>query len=315
MHAMKARGFFLLFLFLPPLAGCKLYAGPTRATLSSKIALIPLPYGEKAELRPSRPTIFLSVGENLYCRPAPFDARAVRQALTKKTRDDDEDKPGLSRDVFEEVFGVGGAEEGGDAAGQQQPAADSSPVKANVSGSWLKLGMFIANQNTGVENDFWLVVDNISFQAVARHRGETFAHAGSVSDGCGAPFLYIVAPGHNVLYKPYDKTEPLHNLTIYLSGFPIIDRTAELSADLQAQQRTAGSSAGAGGAGAAGAGSGSQSRASAREGLITLGRQNVIVIPDYTVELTLRGYFMNRNGSPVASYLGRTRFRTQSSFR
>ena len=86
-----------------------------------------------------------------------------------------------------------------------------------------------------------------------------FLFNGCDSAGKGA-YLYIVPPSQKIEYLP-SSDNPFHNLTIYISDFPII--TNEHS------QR---------------------------------------VTPAYTVDLTLRGYFMNSSGKTVETFIKKITF-------
>ena len=317
-----ARVFFLFWILFFFPSACNVYSGPTAASLSSKVFLIPLPYGPKDALRPSQPVIFLSGGD-FACRPAPYDGRAVRQWVERELASEESKK--LARGVYNDLFG-GGEEAGeGAAAGEGGaggeggegggPAGRSSePVMVSVSDNWLRLGLSILNANKGTGGSFWLVVEDMTFQAVT---SDGRSHSGSLQESCGAPFLYLVPPGMNVLWRPHSRTSHLENLTLYLSGFPIDDRSGELSPDLALQAAAGASQGGQSTASqlisslSEGAGGGGGSPANNRPAI----GQGPISIPRYTVELTLRGYFMDTNGLRVASYAGRTRFSTISSFR
>ena len=295
------------FLLLAP-ASCQLYSGQTSSTLSAKVTVVSLPYGAGDSIRPSSPVVFLSGGA-LPCRPEPVDVSKVRQSLESKISSSGSGDR-LAPGVFEDLFGD--VEEDGEvdlADGQRDP------VIKDVGENWLKLGLYIGNGNQGVGKNFWLIVENISFRAVARHRGFICIHQGNLDSGqCedGVPFLYVVPPGLSVTYKPKSRNHPLENLTLYIEGFPIVDRSQEFSPDLarQAGEESQGSAGGCQEDSSALGGLQNQ-----QESLNLFGRQSVKVIPPYTVELTLHGFFVDKNGDRVAAYVGRTRFSTISSFR
>lgn len=299
------------------------YSGSS-GLLSSKVSVLVSPYGVGGVLRPSRPIIFVT-GGSYICRPRPVDFRELYRIL--KNTD-------LSDDGFANIFGITLSptiktvlEE------TSNNEINYNPVRQSVgdgSRGWIKLGLFISNANQGKDQNFFLVVEDITFVAVDEDGNQVQLgdiHAGYCSGsgsaqptqqaeapteaapGGGTPtpatantsqlsggsFLYIVPPGQKIEYNP-KSSNPFHNLTLYVEGFDLIDRSSELSPDLQRRTRDGNNSG--------------ENQAD------SLGQRKVglVKIPRYTVEMTLRGYFMTQTGDLVASFIKRTRFSTQSSY-
>ena len=310
----------LLIILLVLTVSCS-QAGNSNRGLSSKVTVIPAPYGIGDAITPSRPTIFISRGQ-YTCRPRPVNPRILIAYLKKSS---------LADSGFSNIFGISEEELGliENQSVSERIFDNSGPLREDVGGGgegWLKLGLFISNGNVGKQN-FFLIVDSVSFVASAQYRNESFQASNDIQAGycsgsgesistptggaqaadisqqenvdLGSPFLYIIPPGQKVTYSP-TSPNPFHNLTLYLSGFPIIDRTAELAPD---QKRRIDSVDG---------NTNTASQASANERTFYSG-DSLIVIPRYTVDLTLRGYFTTPEGEPVAAFTKRVRFFTQSS--
>jgi len=292
---------FLPFIFFV-LCSCQFQAGQSgSAVLSSNINILVTPYGRGNAVVSSRPIIFLEGGKNEVCRQYPFTTREARNVLEKESVDPD---------FLDDFFDIDEDEdEGGSTTTDPQNTAEElkKPVRIDVEDNWLKFGLWISNTNRG-DNNFFLIVDSITFNAVAFYRNEKYEHNGTVTPGdCAGedespPFLYFVPPQEKVEYNPFSEN-PFHNLIIYLSGFPIIDNS-------ESTDRIGGNR---------------QSTASLSSGISSITSQSqpatpyynpeteIIQIPVYTVELILRGYFMTKSGARVASFVKRARFLTQSS--
>lgn len=262
------------------------------------------PYGADDEVRPSRPIIRLkNITGTGICRRYPFTIRQARENL---------EESGLKQEFIDEFFG--------EQESESEERSNNDPVRTNVEGNWLKFGLWIANKN-----NFYLVIDSLIYNATAIHKGQSFSHTGTIeSSYCdNSPFLYFIPPNHKAPYEPFSRN-PLRNLTVFISGFPIIDRSNQPS--YNQQQRTQnvgrqfgiqgfGQEAGSNQQGAATGGTqfGGQQGLGGQQQNQVYGPNEIIVIPDYTVELTLRGYFMTKSGIPISDFVKRTRFLTQSS--
>lgn len=296
---------FFLLSFIFYFVSCQ-FTGQT-STLSSNVQVLVAPYGQGDRVRSTNPLIFIN-GGSFDCRRSPFRFSDARASLEKEK---------IDPDFLDDFFGEENEEEeegeNADNTDNRAEVKEDNPVRIEVSENWLKFGLWITNLNRGQTN-FFLVIDSLTYVATAVRGQEVFTHVGNVNSGyCSgtegevAPYLYFVPPGKKIEYAPSSKN-PFHNLTIYISGFPIIDRREEPSRRQQ-QRRNRASSLGSGNSNA-GQSLGLQNPLDQIHG-----SNNIIIIPDYTVELTLRGYFMTKTGIRVSSFINRTSFTTASSLR
>ncbi len=313
----------LSLLFLLPIS-CN-FSGNQVGVLSSRVTVIPAPYGIGDSIRPSQPTIFLSRGK-FTCRHRPVNPKIMIDLLGET----------ISEEGLINIFGITEDEIDflkKDVVLSQSRLNDLRPVTIDVGeegAGWLKLGLFISNGNTGTypngaPRNFSLIVTSVSFTAVAQYRGQSYQASNDIQAGycrgsesasaafsnpeggetsqqsvdIGGSFLYIVPPGTKVEYNPTSQN-PFHNLTLYLSGFPIIDNSKELSPDQQTRINNLNSRGG-------GSNQGGESNSTFRQG------DPLRVIPRYTVDLTLRGHFVTTEGDLVSDFTKRVRFFTQSS--
>ncbi len=281
----------------------------------SNVKVIVSPFGRGQQVISSRPVIYLHNGERQICRGRPYLVREARNILANRN---------MTKDFLDDFFPL---EEGQGANREAEGGSNNrnnDPVRMDVGSNWLKFGLNIQNGTERVtksneEKNFFLIVHDIAYSAVGLHKGRRVGTVnGTISSGfCsssegggsgGTPFLYFIPPGTSVRYRPLS-TNPFENLTLFISGFDIIDRSEEASPRLQ--------SLGAGVAGAEGAGgAGAESQPGQQAGSAnSYGPDEIIIIPDYTVELVLRGYFMTNKGELVSEFVKRVRFQTQSSFR
>lgn len=267
----------LPFLCLATFSSCDFRLDGNSSVLSANVHVVVAPYGEGSVKISSQPVILLTGGEKV-CRPRPFVNSEAVTVLKEES---------LTENFLEDLFGEEGGGEGG-----AEVRADSSrnePVKTSVGDNWLEFGLWISNANKG-RNSYFLIIRNIIWVASANYRRETLSASGNVDAGyCeGPPFLYLVPPNRKVTYSP-ESSNPLHNLTIFLDGFNIIDRSGEPSPLLGV-------------------------RASETGGVrYSYSPNEIIVIPSYTVQLTLRGYFLTKSGVQVAPFVKRVYFRTGKS--
>ena len=258
-------------------------------SLSSNVHVQISPYGIGKGVRrfTRRPTpIIYKDGGKKNCRSHPFKMRDIRRILREEES--------LEESAIEKLFG-----EKKDQETENQPQKDEA-IQVEVGDYWLELGLFISNKNKGDKKNFYLLIRNITYVATANYRGEFFQHSGNIdagycsgegSSGETSPFLYFIPPGTDIEYQPLSKN-PFWNLTLYISGFPAIDRTGKPSSGQQSAQ----------GGGASQSGK-------------TYGRNELLVIPSYRVELTLIGYFVTKSGATYADFVKRIRFDTISFIR
>jgi len=291
-----------------------------RNLLSSRVVVIPAPYGVGDKIRPGQPFIYTSTG-NYPCRPRPINPSKVVLIL------EDLD---FEVDGFSSLFGLSEKQISSiKAATPSFDVKNLQPIRTSVTGGssgWLKLGLFINNGNRA-DNAFYLVVTSVVFHATAKYRDQIFQNSGDIQAGycngtisasnregegageaanvdLGIPYLYLVPPRTKAEYSPFSDN-PFHNLTLYLQGFDIIDNTDRLAPDQQRrvdavnnQGRQVGSQSSQDSSG---------STDSYRPG------DPFIVIPRYTVDLILRGFFITKDGLIIADFTKKTRFFTQSS--
>lgn len=246
---------------------CQLGSDNT-AVYNSNVRVLVAPFGSGDTVQSSRPIIFPNGGRKA-CRQRPFRSSDMRTFLRGL---------GVDKDHLDVLFN----EEDTESEAERVP---QTVVLTDVADNWLKFGLLIANHNTKV----FLVVESLHFTAEGKIRGEQFLHSGNVDHGyCSgehgdvAPFLYLVPPGKQAAYRPLSDN-PFENLTIYLDGFPIIDRTEEPSREFQREIGVTGVT-------------GNFSSA-------------IIEVPIYTVEITLSGYFMLKDGFPLAAFAQRYTFK------
>ena len=255
-----------LFFFL--LMSSCIFGGSSGGALSANVDIIVAPYGAKDTRFAGNPIIFLSPGQKI-CRFYPYRAYTARAELKAS---------GLKEDFLDILFGT--TEE------REEPIGSGEAVRVNVSENWLEFGLFIQNKNKG-ENAYHLLVRTLSFIATARCGEEEFEHSGEITaaDYClseseeNPPFLYFIPSGKAVRYRSVSKNS-FENLRIYLSGFPIVDRSGEVSTSI--------------------------SNPSCKPNQIR-------AIPDYNVELVLIGEFISNTGNTVGEFIKRTSFFTRSS--
>ena len=272
------KAFVLIFLLLN---SCLIGQG---SGLNSKIdvAMVPYTSADKVIRDDRKLAIFLKGGRQV-CRPSPFKARDFRTALKLKS---EKVFTQLEDKFLDELFRVG------EESGSTTSSASNKAVYLDVGDNWLKFGLVIANHNTGTEvvnnkktsKNFFLIIDSIKYNAKARYGKQEFSHAGNINPGyCDTnaeggetpSFLYLVTPGTQVNYRPLSRN-PLENLTIYISGFPIIDRSSQPSFSQQ---------------------QGIQGGGVNLQGFYSQG--DIRKIPEYSVELTLLGYFITKSGAKV----------------
>ena len=259
----KAITFYCL-LFI---AGCAAGSGAN----SANVEVIVNPYGAGDSFRRAVPIVTIPPAEKT-CRPKSYSAQELRDNLSGSGLLSDE---GVNR-----FFGEPVAEETELTPEIRQER--NKPIRESVAGGWTKIGLSIGNNS-----QFFLVIDTLSWQATGYHDGQAYSSQGNLGDGyCsgsegGFPFLYFVPPQRKILYKPQNRDSPLENLTLYLSGFPVVDRSGEPS--VRAAQILS-------------QGGGEASPAQA----VRPGGQ-LIDIPNYNVDLVLTGYFLNQDGQIMTS--------------
>ena len=243
-----------------------------------------------------------------FCRYRPFNLLSARERLKDE---------GLTTEQLDRyLFGAGSGEEGEEGEESSRERSAEEPVFIEMEDNWLKLGLVIQNNE-----NYLLIIDSVRFQARARCGSQTFEHSGTINTGyCSgggdtAPYLYAVPAGTQVNYAPLSPSS-FDNLILLIGGFPVIDRSGEASQTLQntvsraVEQRTANATT---------VNSGDSEREC---------RPNeILVIPQYTVELTLLGYFIVPGGedieergkrkkqpTQVKPFRQRIRFRTASAY-
>ena len=263
------------------------------------------PYGPKDEIRSAQPIIY-KTGGDFHCRPSSPDQEDVRRILEKQEISLDKDS--LILDIFNlSEESEDSSADAGAAALTTEGNEKSRPVTVTVGDGWLKFGLVVFNGN----QNFHLVITEIAWYARSVGVEGWSASGNVVSNYCGSQVLYFVPPGKKVDYRPHSKSDILSNLTIYLSGFQLVDRTTQPSRELIAQTggpgggEGGGSEAGLGGDGAAGAADGTRGR---------VPENCTIFIPKYRVELVLRGYFITPAGTRVRDVADHVHFTTRSSF-
>ena len=297
----KAARFVFLFLIFQLSASCIPWPWGLQ---SEDVRVVVEPFGKGDELRSSAPLLRFNRPLLPTCRPFPVTPRSLRNILSKAGFDvNQEGGVGDSLGIREpEEEGTGGPAAAAAAGGlsAEERERERQPVLAGgVGDRWLSFGLYISNGrnfsgNADRKEYLLLVIEDLTFTAQARVGNETREHGGSISgrDYCGGPgFLYLIPGGKAIEYQP-TSNNPLHNLTVYLSGFPVIDNRNEPEA------LPAGGEEAAGGGGAA----------AARDNLPV--GNCIVYIPRYRVRLTLSGYFMTTKGTRVQRFTHRTVFHT-----
>lgn len=107
-------------------------------------------------------------------------------------------------------------------------SATGAPAKTNVSGAWMQFGIILGNPNTGTDNNYTLVIDQVILRAQGKYDQQELSYVKIIRarDYCGAPFLYVVSPGNILEYQPFSDN-PLENLTFYLDGIPVVESIEE----------------------------------------------------------------------------------------
>ncbi|MDE0091828.1 MAG: hypothetical protein OXN83_00915 [Oligoflexia bacterium] len=216
-------------------------------------------------------------GTRQICRWRPFRQRTARDQLLQE---------GVDKEVLDDYLFPIEEEEGEES--ESYEVIQDDPVYLQLEDYWLRFGLQITNIT-----DFVLIIDTIRYQARARCGSQIFSHSGEFSFGyCSggggdeAPYLYVVPPvettGKQINYKPLS-SNPFDNLTLYIDGLPVLDRTGEASPSFQSRFEDTGV-----------AGTfGSAEVTDERE----CQPNEPLVVPQYTIELTLVGYFMLPRGS------------------
>ena len=288
------------------LSSC-LGGGLSSGGLSSKVSVSVVRYSflSDKDFLPSNKRIVLyskSITGQEICRPFPFTIRQARESLKQS---------GLSEEALEVFFGKKG--EGLEQIHEETAGEKNEPVKTDVSENWLKFGLHIYNRNGGElkekeKNNVYLVIDTINYVATANYKGQQFDHRGTIGLGyCdNAPFLYFIAPSSKIIYNPLSRN-PFNNLTIFISGFQIIDRSNQPSYSQQQRIQSFSQSAGV-------AGVNQQEGTGQGQNQLYGPNEDTVIVPDYTVELILRGYFIRKSGQIVSDFVKRLpAFYTQSS--
>ena len=238
-------------------------------------------YGKGDSVRSDSPIIYPNAA-TLPCRPAPFDLEQLQSHLQKGRSGGGRVSRNTDTDILdilniETQDGTTAADNTGGGGISEEARQRSQPVTHSVGENWIKLGIRITNGN----EQFYLIVTDITFTATATYKGQTLPpHTASIPAGyCETPgFIYFVPPGQRIDYKPYSKGDYLHNLTLYVAGFPIIDNTTETGSPVSSAAAHAGATSS----------SPQQSLASPR---------CLTFIPRYSVRTILRGHFVTKNGS------------------
>ena len=290
---------FLLFVIL--LSSCVFEQGASQA---SSVSVIVAPYGSGDRVISQNPIVFLSGGENFTCRPKSPEEDEIREYIAEYN---------LTDAVYKEIFGI---EKRADAsntnnANNARASASSEPEVVSVGEGWLKLGLFIANAST-----HFLIIEDIVFTGSATHKRQRYHYSENIGSGyCGTSFLYIVPPGSKLEYRPVSKN-PFHNLTIYIDGFEVIknyERDESQSTGLNSFQnnlQTPNQNPSNNQIGQTADSLGTNTGAST--GILN-SNEELIVIPNYDMKMTLIGHFVTHDGERVRTFVKRVNFRTQSS--
>ena len=273
MHAFQTLTVFLAFLTLTACPQASEEGG-----FSSKVRVAVFGYG-KGDAVTSASAIIYDTESTQICRPYPVDLEKIeailegqkKKNLNRSSRSSDEDSDAL------DLLNINPTETGGTEAGSVTANPErKKAIKTEVGKYWTKLGLRIANGNT----KYNLIITDITFTGVARYGRQGLDFSASITAGnyCETPgFLYFVPPDHQIEYAPYS-TNSLANLTLYISGFQVVDATA--------QQTTTSPSAGE----IAGV-----SNSNAPPPLVSF--RCPIIVPRYNVRMSLKGYFITANGS------------------
>ena len=255
------------FVFLALSFSCFPGGGIGGRGLSRNVLVIPLPYGRGDVIQPRRPRVTYSLQEETVpCRREYPNLRSIR---------DKTDLDVIANILLEDLI----QEE--EARDPQQRAERREPVNVSVSGGWIKMGLLIDNKNTGVGRNYTLLVERLEYSADGQCEKEGLppckTHDTITSGYCVLPFLYLVPSGKRVDYKPLSN-DPLHNLTIYLDGLKVVDRT----------------------------------RLEEREGEDPLPGGVSLILPKYKITMTLMGSFLLEDGTTVEPFLKTIRFQTSA---
>ena len=302
----------LIFLLFFLLSSCQFGQWGRAAILSAGIRVVVEPYVQGGKVFSGKPVLYADEGGEKICRSRPFRSGKARKTLEKE---------GVEDDFLDELFG----EEGEDVTESETVnLRRNESVRVDVGENWLEFGLSIANTNKGENRNYFLIIDKLSYTAIARYKGQIFETHGTLdgsycdsssAGGDTTPFLYLIPPNSTIEYRP-DSANPFANLKIYISGFDIIDRSEQLSSSaqrrIQSNQNNQNNQNGQSGVGGGGQ-QGFQNNQQDTENQ-NYGPHEIIVVPDYNVELTLRGRFVTKTGIRVAGFVKRLSFFTQSDF-
>ena len=295
--------FLLFILLLPSCVG-------TGGVGSNDVQIFVVPFHSDSAVKTSsgRPYI-RTKGSRQVCRWRPFNSRLVYEQLLKE---------GMSEEFLDSNFFYEGSLE----PVTSEATEDSEvrkPVYLEVEDNWLKFGLQITNLT-----NYILVIDTIRLNGNARCGNYTFQpYSNEITTGyCSgegegtSPYLYLVLPsrstGTQINYFPQSEN-PFDNLTLFFDGFDIIDRTGEASRDFQRSflrtnpnQNTANNNSAvtntANNIGGTASGNGTESSCQP---------DKAIVVPQYSIEMTLIGYFLLPDGEEqIRSFTKRLRFST-----
>ena len=283
---MKCKALKNLIFYASFLTACSFNPGggsSSQGALSSQVAVRPKTYYSDSAVRSRSGNPLIGDRGGLFvCRARPLSLQYVIQALEATE---------VAESIIDKYFrGDSDEEEAASEAIEQDSSPERVlPVFTEVGNNWIKFGLEIANSTT-----FPLIVDNITIYAKAKCGVEVFSHTAQINTGyCSEnselPFLYIVPPQSLVVYNPASDNPDVSNasvstsynsLTLYFDSFPIIDRRDDPSKKFERLYSNNQQAAqGAGQATAQGAGQECHPRYR-------------LVKPRYTLELSIRGYFL-----------------------
>ena len=267
-----------LFLGFFPLISCK----PPN-DFSSQVQVAVFGFGQGDAVKSRDPIIYETESMQI-CRPGPVDLEKIESLLKKQAQkqnprninrgsnpsDKDSDVLELLNITPTETGGTG-TEDGNVTENQERNKA----IKTDVRKYWAKFGLRIFNGNP----EYNLIVTDITFRANAQYRKQNLQHTVNISSGyCETPgFLYIVPPGSQIEYTPYSSNS-LANLTLYVSGFPVVDTTTQSDPASPSAGEIAGAS-------------------SSGPPPSLLPSRCPIIIPRYNGIISLNGYFITPRGS------------------
>lgn len=276
--------------------------------LSSQVTIRVSPYAQSDEIkyRDARKPVIFPIGGELPCRPHPFNYNEARQELGDQ---------GLSKEFLDNLFGA-------EAEGQglNTETSEKGPVRREVQNSWTKFGLIVGfgkeEETSSPLNDVVLVITDISYVAVAREGNYICSKTGNISAGyCNGPsFLYVI-PYSTIAYYDPISSNPFTNLILYIDGLPIIDRRSQPSPRLQSLYPNLSASApGTGGSADASCTETQSAQTNSNAGLGSGVQQNIeslggsqnqissgdlIVTPEYEIELTIYGDFRTKSGKSL----------------